>query len=773
MKKNASSKILLSLGVATLLYSSAFAQEINLTESSDVGNYFEENGKDINLKNPDKYKGQDLNIKMGVWDLPNDDYDSADYRLNIDIGKNNTLSFTHNNGQNPAYVTNLNATAKEVKTTDIVLQAFAPSVINGDLTMTSSGGEAITEDEKKGSGIILYNGAVEGKSANGSLTINGNFTADKTLFATYGNFVKVNGTANLKNSNFGLMKRSYTDLEANNVVMVQAKDFNENILKANNNAGALLLKFASDYISTDVQGKDPLEAGTIIDISDEDKYGDGEKGLVDYKLSVQNCGGNKCLVDYKLSVQNCGGNKCLVINGGATAAAKDKLVQLQVDIDAIDKLLKNEFDFSQDEEWTKAKEALEKQKTELEQLKQEAEKNGGKIDDEKYIDLVNKNSNLNLSANDKASILALRSITEQLGSIGADLASREGVKLALDIKKDTDNTGKSVSNLNSASSAVNTTMNISNDVSIGSRVAMLNNPFGTYASKMNGLKFAALDSDMRPSYVNEYTNSVWANAFGGANIIDGDSGAMYGATIGVDKQANDDVLWGTYFTYANAKIKDNNLEQKSDNFQLGMYSTINVAPQWELNLKAYAQVSPTKQDNVQTDGAYNSDYTSKFLGLSANAGRVFDFSDNTLFIKPFAGVNYYFSYTPSHTENGAIAKDIDSMKNNSVSVEVGAEFRKYMNENSYIFVTPKIEQFVINSGDDYTANLAVNNAFFTSIEANNKKKTYGQIIVGGNVDFTNQLSMNLGFGAKQILAGKVDNKNETYLSGQVGLKYKF
>ncbi|EFN3031010.1 autotransporter outer membrane beta-barrel domain-containing protein [Campylobacter coli] len=759
MKKNASSKILLSLGVATLLYSSAFAQEINLTQSSDVGNYFEENGKDINLKNPDKYKGQDLSIKMGVWDLPNDDYDSADYRLNIDIGKNNTLSFTHNNDQNPVYVTNLNATAKEVKTTDIVLQASAPSVINGNLTMTSSGAGAITEDEKKGSGIILYNGngAVEGKSANGSLTINGNFTADKTLFAAYGNFVKVNGTANLTNSNFGLMKRSYTDLEANNVVIVQAKDFNENILKANNNAGALLLKFAGDYISTDVQGKDPLEAVTIIDISDEDKYGDGEKGLVDYKLSVQNCGGNKCLV----------------INGGATAAAKDKLVQLQVDIDTIDKLLKNEFDSSQGEEWEQAKETLKKQQAEIQTMLEEAKKNGGKIDDEKYIDLVNKNLNLNLSANDKASILALRSITEQLGSIGADLASREGVKLALDIKKDTDNTGKSVSNLNSASSAVNTTMNISNDVSIGSRVAMLNNPFGTYASKMNGLKFAALDSDMRPSYVNEYTNSVWANAFGGANIIDGDSGAMYGATVGVDKQANDDVLWGAYFTYANAKIKDNNLEQKSDNFQLGMYSTINVAPQWELNLKAYAQVSPTKQDNVQIDGAYNSDYTSKFLGLSANAGRVFDFSDNTLFIKPFAGVNYYFSYTPSHTENGAIAKDIDSMKNNSVSVEVGAEFRKYMNENSYIFVTPKIEQFVINSGDDYTANLAVNNAFFTSVEANNKKKTYGQIIVGGNVDFTNQLSMNLGFGAKQILAGKVDNKNETYLSGQVGLKYKF
>lgn len=604
-------------------------------------------------------------------------------------------------------------------------------------------------DKNKASSLLIFNGSRENTNdtVNGSLTVNGDFSAtNSAIVSMKSDTFKVNGTATIEKSGLGFLSQSYSNLDVNDFIALRAKDIKTDKLNDETNAGALILKSASSYIDESLLNDDDYVAS--LDVTAEDnKYG----GV---------------FVDYKLSLKNCGGDKCLVINGGATAAAKKLTNQIAVDLEAITRIIDG-LDNEQ------AKEALQEQKTELEQLKQEAEKNGGKIDDEKYIDLVNKNSNLNLSANDKASILALRSITEQLGSIGADLASREGVKLALDIKKDTDNTGKSVSNLNSASSAVNTTMNISNDVSIGSRVAMLNNPFGTYASKMNGLKFAALDSDMRPSYVNEYTNSVWANAFGGANIIDGDSGAMYGATVGVDKQANDDVLWGTYFTYVNAKIKDNNLEQKSDNFQLGMYSTINIAPQWELNLKAYAQVSPTKQDNVQIDGAYNSDYTSKFLGLSANAGRVFDFSDNTLFIKPFAGVNYYFSYTPSHTENGAIAKDIDSIKNNSVSVEVGAEFRKYMNENSYIFVTPKIEQFVINSGDDYTANLAVNNAFFTSIEANNKKKTYGQIIVGGNVDFTNQLSMNLGFGAKQILAGKVDNKNETYLSGQVGLKYKF
>ncbi|EAI4084958.1 autotransporter adhesin CapC [Campylobacter jejuni] len=751
MKKNASSKILLSLGVATLLYSGAFAAEITFNSDSDLNTHFDINEKD----NVATFKNENYKNKQDVtFNISTSAFDDApeDTKINIDLG-NNSLTLKNQmdyQGKTAALVKNFNVDAKDFKTTDIGLSYFNAGIINANFTMEGSGKDFDLGniDKNKASSLLIFNGSRENTNdtVNGSLTVNGDFsTTNSAIVLMKSDTFKVNGTATLKEAGLGFLSQSYSNLDVNDFIALRAKDIKTDTLNEDTNAGALILKTASSYINENLLNGDDYAA--YLDVTDDKKYGGA-------------------FVDYKLSLKNCGGDKCLVINGGATAAAKNLTNQIAVDLEAITRIIDG-LDNEQ------AKEALEKQKTELEQLKQEAEKNGGKIDDEKYVDLVNKNSNLNLNSNDKASILALRSITEQLGSIGADLASREGVKLALQIKKDTDNTGKSVSNLNSASSAVNTTMNISNDVSIGSRVAMLNNPFGTYASKINGLKFAALDSDMRPSYVNEYTNSIWANAFGGANIIDGDSGAMYGATVGVDKQANDNVLWGAYFTYANAKIKDNNLEQKSDNFQLGMYSTINIAPQWELNLKAYAQVSPTKQDNVQADGAYNSDYTSKFLGLSANAGRVFDFSDNTLFIKPFAGVNYYFSYTPSHTENGAIAKDIDSMKNNSVSVEVGAEFRKYMNENSYIFVTPKIEQFVINSGDDYTANLAVNNAFFTSVEANNKKKTYGQIIVGGNVDFTNQLSMNLGFGAKQILAGKVDNKNETYLSGQVGLKYKF
>ncbi|MDL0114776.1 autotransporter outer membrane beta-barrel domain-containing protein [Campylobacter felis] len=173
----------------------------------------------------------------------------------------------------------------------------------------------------------------------------------------------------------------------------------------------------------------------------------------------------------------------------------------------------------------------------------------------------------------------------------------------------------------------------------------------------------------------------------------------------MDRKINDEAIIGAYFTYANAEIKDNLLTQKSDNFQIGTYSNIYVTPKVEVNVKAYAQFSPTDQNIVNRgfNTTNSSDFTRKFFGLSANVGYVFDFSDNTLFVKPFTGANYYYAHTPSYKENGVAGKNVKSVSNNSVSLEFGAELRKYMSEESYLFITPKIEQYVINNGDDFVA----------------------------------------------------------------------
>ncbi|MCL9823134.1 autotransporter domain-containing protein [Helicobacter colisuis] len=334
--------------------------------------------------------------------------------------------------------------------------------------------------------------------------------------------------------------------------------------------------------------------------------------------------------------------------------------------------------------------------------------------------------------------------------------------------KDTRDAARSATNFTDASSSAMTAVNVSNDMAIGSRIARANNPFQSLSKE----RFASIQSDAPYKYYETYNAAVWANAFGGANIIDGESGGVYGISVGADSNLTDNVLIGAYFTYANAELQDKLLKQDSDNFQLGIYSQIKIAPTWELNLKAYGQLGKTDQDVTSIAGINTSDFNQKFFGLSANVGKVFDFS-NSWFVKPFAGVNYYYSYTPDYTERGSIlAQSVQSNTNNSVSLEAGLESRKYFSESSYLFITPKIEQYVINNGDDYVGRFAGSTTSFRIASAE-KKKTYGQLIVGGNIAINDSLSLNAGIGAKQILAGKVDSKNETYINGNIGLKYRF
>lgn len=337
--------------------------------------------------------------------------------------------------------------------------------------------------------------------------------------------------------------------------------------------------------------------------------------------------------------------------------------------------------------------------------------------------------------------------------------------------KDTRDSARSATNFTDASSSMMTAINVSNDMAISSRIARANNPYQSLSKE----KFAAsgtTGTDGAYSYYETYNAAVWANAFGGANIIDGESGGLYGISIGVDGNVTDNVLLGIYATYANAELQDTLLSQESDNFQIGVYSQIKIAPTWELNLRAYGQLGQTDQRVSNIAGINTSDFDKKFFGVSANVGKVFDM-DNGLFLKPFGGVNYYYSHTPSYTERGTIlAQSVESNTNNSVSFELGLEARKYFSSSSYLFVTPKIEQYIINNGDDYVGRFVGSSTSF-SIAGEDKKKTYGQLVIGGNLEITDALSLNAGIGAKQILAGKVDSKNETYISGNVGIKYRF
>ncbi|HHP0355869.1 TPA: autotransporter domain-containing protein [Campylobacter lari subsp. concheus] len=735
------SKVLMGVGISALLSSAILAQEITITDGT-MNQYFEtSDGRNFNLKTD--YTNGDLTLNLSYTDLANaianDEFKDLS-RVNINLGSNN-LTFK-NTSEGASYVTNYTINAKKTEAADVIFQSLdGKSIVNGDFSIKGSSNPAEgVLDDIKSSAILI----ADGHGLQGSLEVNGNFTADQSTLFTIGgnksqNHIQINGKANITNSNFSIGTTSFGDLALNNYVFMGASEgFNEDITSSNK---------ASANISKNFEN--------IVGMSSKDL---GLSYEIVRAIDV------KDFVDYELSTKD---NK-LLISGGANENVNNNKMVLESDKKYLE-LIKTDLEDAKYDEGVnieKIDEAIAKIDEQIKQIQDMISNAGnGEISNDDYI---KNDSSVSTSNKDFVSkILDGLALGKDFNAIGSIKFDKVGEQVENDIK----DSAKSISNVNQASSGINSTINVSNDVSIGSRVAMLNNPYGNYATKLSQIRFAT--NDYRGNYVDNYNNSIWGNVIGGANIIDGDSGALYGATIGMDRKVNDDVIIGAYFTYANAEIKDNLLTQKSDNFQFGAYSNIYISPKVEVNVKAYAQISPTDQDIVNRgfNTTNSADFNRKFLGLSANMGYIFDFSNNTLFIKPFAGANYYYAYTPSYKENGIAGKDVNSASNNSISLELGAELRKYMNEESYLFITPKIEQYVMNNGDDFVASL--NGVALPSVKSDDKKKTYGQIIVGGNVDINEQFSLNAGIGAKQILAGKTDGKNETYVSGQVGFKYKF
>ncbi|EAI5529963.1 autotransporter outer membrane beta-barrel domain-containing protein [Campylobacter lari] len=269
---------------------------------------------------------------------------------------------------------------------------------------------------------------------------------------------------------------------------------------------------------------------------------------------------------------------------------------------------------------------------------------------------------------------------------------------------------------------------------------------------------------------NQGENSVWSNAFGGANMIGSESDSVYGVTLGIDRQFSDSVLFGAYLTYADSKLNYNSISQDANNLQFGAYSRITNG-QHEFDIKTYAQFSYTDQERFLNGTSNKSDYTQTFLGASGAYGYVFNMGDK-FDIKPLIGLNVYYGKTPDYTENGIWAQKVYSMDSFAASAEIGAEFRKGFDSGSYFYITPKIEQFFATSGNDFKGHFTGSNMNY-HVAGAEKDKTFGKILIGSNISLTDRFSVDLSIGAKQILGNKDDNTDETYLTGNIGVKYSF
>lgn len=783
-------------GLGVLGSVSAFGADYTLNNANDFQTYFEESsegsGKWV-LK--EQYKNDNLTFNFDSLSLT-DPQDQGGLGLNIKDITYNGAKFTIGNGMgeddsyfgesdaqfqvaNHSYTINADV---EIKT-DGNLLAQSPSYINGNVTISGS--------EQGGGSLEVYN--IWG--ANGSLSIDGTLNSNYGYFTIAdsnrkGGLLHVSGDVSLNDTTFRVITQSLSSLAFNDYELIRSDS--KITLEGEGN------KVNLEYLVT---LKDLLGTQNIDGIASYDIDREVSENLYEASLDLSKDG-------KKLSTD-------IATTEDARNLAKILAEEVKTRDDMLIELNSQKGNTIDEAEKARIDEAITlitAQKTAIESTIPTDQ--NGQISGKDFINVVGTSiaqsdkalagelvDKLNGVKNTEMHAALLLDVNKNIGDAVTSLKSSGnlneaqgifdslinsninasvgiGVITNKDFFKDVRESAKNNTDILNNTSSVNGAINISNDMALGDRIARINNPYSEvrFANVLKSSLLANstnIASDAIYDYygTKTYKDSVWANAFGGANIIDGESGGLYGISIGTDKEVNENLLLGIYATYASSKIKDKLSVQESDNYQIGIYSSYRFNYSWELNSKLYGQIGDTKQDINLAGSLNNADFNRRFIGLNTNIGKVFNL-ENDLFLKPFVGVNYYYSHTPSYDEKGSLARKVESNTNNSLSLELGLESRKYFNESSYLFITPKIEQYVVNNGEDYVASFVGSNTSF-SIKGEEKKKTYGQLIVGGNVSLNDSLSLDVGIGAKQILAGKVDSKNETYLSGNVGIKYRF
>lgn len=264
------------------------------------------------------------------------------------------------------------------------------------------------------------------------------------------------------------------------------------------------------------------------------------------------------------------------------------------------------------------------------------------------------------------------------------------------------------------------------------------------------------------------SNSLWANAFGGANLLGSEVGASYGLNLGYDKSL-ENALIGTYLSYEYATLKPSLLSLNAHNIKLGVYSRIQEGGN-EVDLELSSLLSIISQESITKalDSLSTANYLSSLTELKTTYG--YAFLEGDFKLKPLVGLALSFSYTPGFKEEGDIIKDFSSFNNFNTSLQAGLEFRANFSNKGFLYTLLSIEQDLYNSLDS----LSINSQ---SLPITQDLKTYAQVLLGGEIAISKDWNIALSLGAKQSIVGAKDAEdktiNETYINGSVGVGYRF
>lgn len=626
-----------------------------------------------------------------------------------------------------------------------------PSIINANLTVQGGSLEIRTGIMK-----IYDNGLEQTMTFNGILNLNGNLSTQGAEIsnvaggANRGRII-VSGKSNITNTNFSI---SSNDFLGNTQTKVLVLSSNGGITLGGGNTASFsgihrditMLEKTYDF---EVLDKNSKKRGTIIGGYGGDIFGAKLK-LERNNLYAMRAVGTKTLKELKsaligVDIDAIDGEQMQIdaaewagIDSGYSQSEKTKLQELRARLESL-------------------KTQVEKQ-TDTQIAKEYNKKYGNQAGDMLLSALQSKNQDIKDSAG---------------AIIGSDLFfgyAKGAIQENLNTAKQTLQ--------NSYYDTAITAQNMQTQMAILERVARFSNPFQNIRYALNTTKVSADSAGKNDALSQTLTknahrenlqNNFWANVFGGANIIGQNSGALYGVNAGYDRALGVHFVGG-YMSYAYSTIKDTNITQNSNNLQFGGYARL-VFGKNEVDIKAFGQVAITKQNRYVVSTQNEADFARGFVGVSGAYGYIF--TPHKMFVaKPLIGLNLYYNHTSKYSENGDLALEINAINSVNMSLDFGADLRGYWNVDSFFYITPKFEQYVLAKGSDFVSSFVGSPTTF-SISSTLPLKTYFQVIVGVDIGIYQGLAITLSAGVKQIIAGKIQDKNETFVSGNVGVKYRF
>jgi len=196
--------------------------------------------------------------------------------------------------------------------------------------------------------------------------------------------------------------------------------------------------------------------------------------------------------------------------------------------------------------------------------------------------------------------------------------------------------------------------------------------------------------------------NVWAKAYGSMGSQDDKNGVngfdidSYGFGVGIDGEYSDNNQIGVGFFYTNAEVDVNNVSQTSD---IDVYSLIvygsNPVIDNKTNLMYQVGYSWQKTDS-QRDIAFmntkaSADYTSKIASVDLKLLRDYRINDDLL-VQPLISTTYRHFSSPSYSESGAGALNLDVNKFSSSELILGVGALAYykLDDSSKLFANVNV-----------------------------------------------------------------------------------